>query len=372
MNIRYCPDCQEQCEPNDTECPECGFPLRLVVTIHGNSREIGKSQLKGWNRITQVLIRNGVRIETRRGGTLSRQQAWWALPGLGLLIFLVTIVFGDRVVDFFWEAPAAAQPVLDLGRAARAGNRVGEQGEEEKPESEIDTTFLEKALGTTPEQETITEDLSLDYGEYVNKTKASMAQIERYCRQALLDVRIRDRRRKGTLLSGDGLFVMGSSVLRDAFRNEVQTVNREGGYVQETVFIVPRANEPGVDGLDSRLIQHGKALGLSLLQVPIQKSFDFSFDYDDDLAPGDTVWIGAYAGRRFFVVEAKVVDSVQNEDNILFWVLGSNEGPHQSGAPVFNAYGELAGIFLHYEGRNTVVSLLRLREKGPLLFKYIK
>lgn len=362
MSLKFCPDCQAECRPGDEKCPECGFPMQLQIFANGGRREIPSSELDGWHRIVQVLQRSGVQVKTGRKSDLGQGGFWWSLPIIGGFILLMTFLFGGQVADALWSRPVAQAPILDLSQ----NNQAQESGDD------TDTSFLQSALGVTNEQRRLTEDLNTDVAQFVDRTRVSLSTLDQYGREALLSVRVRDTTRNGVMLGQEGLYLMPSDHLLGAFQSETRTVSRSGALVQETVFIVPEVGPPGTTPAGSELVEKSDSAGIALMQGPNRDGVSFPLNFDVDLSPNETVWVSLYSNREHVLREFTIVGSYNNLDGILFWELNGELQARDSGAPVFNAYGDLAGIYLNMEGRSLVLTLLRMREKTPFLFKRLR
>lgn len=366
MNVKFCPDCQEECAPDDLKCPECHFPMSLTLTTSGNRRIVEPDDLDDWNRIVGILKRNGVKMETRSASAILTHGMWWALPMLGVLTLISSIFFGPDLVDRIWEPITAPTPVLDL-------NKTVEEANGEDPDDGEDPSFLAEAFRVTPEQKQFTQDLNLDLNEYIDKPKATLEQIKANMESVLLEITIRSKKRKGVLLNSSGYLITPLEATTDAWKNEVQTFSENGSIIQKTVFVTPMAGRPGSSQQITSKVNDNQPVELTLLKASLNYETDCPINYEQDLNPNEKVWVGRFVSGRYYLEEAVIVNSQQNADNVLFWVLDSEElGPKDSGAPVFNEYGELSGILLYLNGQNTVLSMLRVREKAPTLYKIVK
>jgi len=366
MNVKFCPDCQEECSQEDLKCPECEFPLRLTMTASGNRRTIERSELDDWKRIEGILRRNGIKIESRPSSSFLTHGLWWALPLLGVLSLVTAIFMGPSLVDRIWEPQVSAPPpVLDLNQAA------GTLPEEEEDSSSA--SFLSEALKVSDKQKQLTQDLNLDLEQYIDKVEVSQEVIRSKVMQTLLELNIRDRKRRGVLLNSEGLFLAPITAVADAFRNEMRTITENGNITQENVYVEPMVNLPGKGAHASSKVKESQAVELVLLKASLKNGPNFSISYDTELEPNETVWVGRFVAGKHYLEEALVIESHHNVDDVLFWVLNETQlGPRDSGAPVFNRYGELAGVLIYQDEKAMVLSMLRLREKAPTLYKYVK
>lgn len=238
MSGPYCPDCGAQCNPGAAYCPECKFPMELKVTTHSKGLLIDSSQMDRWKRVSQILKRGGLRIQTRPDP--SNTMVWWLLPMSGMAILVITLLFGHRIVDKIWEPPKAGN-VLSL--PALNGEDLPESDAESIPEDSL--ASLKEAFKTSDEQRQFVTNDSVDLSEYVDRQEADLDQIRKAFSQAFLSVRVDNTRWRGTLISNDGLLLVDSRLVADAFRREIRTINRDRNISEQAVWIVPVAGLPG-------------------------------------------------------------------------------------------------------------------------------
>ncbi len=378
MNARFCPDCGEECASNARQCQECGFPLQLTTIGHGDYVTIPKAELPHWNRIVQILRRNSVTVESRPASSWSSHQAWWALPMIGFLVLVSTVFFGGNLVNLIWPAPEEAIPVLDLNAPPGQSGVSETTGVDttaddlDFDEDETDTSFLQSALKTSDEQMVVPEDQVENYDQFLDLPEASADEIADHMAQGVLEVSVKQTMRRGTLLGADGYFIAETTLLENAFQNDVRTITSRGSLVQENVYVVPLAGRPGENTQPASLIVDGPALGLSLLSAPIDADFDYELNFDADLVEGQEVWVASYYEGRFYPEKTTVTGSVANAQNVLFWTLEKDLGIGYGGAPVFNPDGKLGGVLLYFQGAPVVCSLYRLRDKAPMIFKELQ
>ena len=379
MSAKFCPDCGEQCGPDDEQCPECGFPMRFQVVSHGSFVTIPKSQAEHWQRIAQILRKNGMKLESKQAGAWSGHQAWWALPIVGAFIFLMTLIFGGSLVDTFWKPVYATVPVLDLNQPVdeegnplpQAQRSVNTAATANGDDSEVDTSFLKQALKTSEDQLVEPETQLYDPGDFVDLPEASADQIRRLGERATVEVSVSEQVWKGTLMSGDS-FAVASDVLLDAFRNETRSVVANGSLTQETVYVEPMANLFGLDKRPARVLIEGQAVGVTLLQGRWQHAIDFGFNFDEDITVGSELWICNRVGSKLYPEKVQVIDTLDTPDEVTFWVVDSGYGSNQAGAPVFDLFGRVTGIFLEVQGSDCVLSLYWLKDKAPQIYRELQ
>ena len=95
-------------------------------------------------------------------------------------------------------------------------------------------------------------------------------------------------------------------------------------------------------------------------------------DYNRDLQPTDYVYVVLYGGGLHTADKVRVKTAYTNFAQIVFWVLDKQIDLREAGSPVFDEYGSLIGILSAQDGQIVVLSLVRLREKSPTLYKQIK
>ena len=365
METRFCPECQEECRTDQTECRECGFPLELIVSDDGFTCRISGSQIERWQRISTLMRRNGIRIENRKV-LWSTDQTWWALPVSGLVIFILSLIYGPTLVNRIWEPPI-------INRVVALGPGSGASGDSPQTENEAgDADLLVEALSVSKAQKELNEKLNIDPETFVDKVKIPFDTINRLGQQALLDVRVRNRVRGGLLLNEKGLFLVEADLIQDAFVTESINVQESGALVRKTVFVAPMANFPDKELIASELVDEHGPTGLALLQAPINARSDYPINYDDEPAPGEKLWVFRHTRGEYFPETTTTVDTYNNSGNVLFHVVDLTLGEQDSSAPVFNEYGELIGIYLRRNDRNLVLSMKTFRERAPILFKHLR
>jgi len=394
MNPRYCLDCGAQCDADVTTCAECGFPMRLEVISEEDQIRLTKPQVENWKRVSQVLKRNGLIIHSTTGSGWSGHAAWWALPALGAMIFLVTLVFGGTLSDMIWKPPMAVRPVLDLNAGGGTtgdgsaepgvdreegsandgtGYDEGEEGDEYVGETSMaEVQSLSDALRTTQEQYDSSND-NIDLDEYVDKPEVSHATIEKFASQAMIDISVKNTKQKGTLLSRDGLFLVSSQLLDLAYKREVRTVPDGRSFREKVVTVIPTAGLAGKSQGQASSVFTSEETGVTLLRIAGNFPLDYSVDFDSPIEVATIVWLTREVNGKFYPEKVRVIDVIDydKENRIKYWVLESDFGSRNAGTPVFDTYGQLVGIFLPFQGHDTVLPLLTIRERAPLIFKAV-
>lgn len=381
MSTRFCPDCGAECGQQDQACRECQFPLQIQLVSQAGDLVIEKNQSQRWHRIAQILRRNGIKIETRARKYPARFQLWWALPGLGATIFLVTLLFGGALVDKIWPPPTQSARVLDLNQvnpSAPATNAAdatedatSETNAVDDSDPNLDTSFLRDALGSSDEQKVMTQDLNIDTDEFLDRPSLSRGEIEEIAQRGLLTMTVGDERFRATLLSDDGLVLTDRFSLGGAFQREKRMINTNGELKQTVVFVVPKVGFLNETQYQAEKVMENDALGIALVRAPLGEGPAYDIDFDLDLAVGETIYIASVERGAFTLEERQVVAPIQANADVTVWSLDRSVDPQGAGAPVFNAQGALVGIHVFMNGQEAVLPMLRLRERAPQVYREI-
>jgi len=370
MTVRFCPDCGAECHPQDHDCRECAFPLTFKLVSQDGELKILKAQSNRWQRIAQILRRNGIQIETHAARYPSRYLWWWALPGLGAVIFLFTILFGGKMVDRIWPPVEGPATVLDLNQVPTSKAASQQQAEDSLSDGDVDVSFLKQALESSEEQKEITQDLNLDLAAVRNQPVLSEEEIEAMAEKCLLHVKVGEDNYPGTMLNQAGMLVVDSFSINNAFRREKQTVASGGEYRQAVVYVVPKVGFVQQSAeTQADKIGVSDALGIAFLRAPLGATLPYEVNFEKDLAVGDTLYI-ATLNRGKLVLETRiVVNSVNNPAGIGLWGLDEAVDPRGSGSPVFSIHGELVGVYMYVNGQDMVLSMVRIRERDPQMYR---
>jgi len=366
MSPQYCPDCGEQCHVNEKSCHECSFPLVLNVEAVDNTVTISGKDLDSWKRISRLLQRNGLSVATRKANTWKTSQVWWALPSFGAIVLLATLLFGGELVDRIWEPPPLDQrPVLNMD------NPTGERTNKPEDVDTGDISSLHDALRTSDDQRRLTSDHALDLNLFVDKPKVTVDVIRDYLREASLRVTVKDTKGWATLLDDRGYFLMEAALNAGAFKRETLTVSSKGKLEEKTVFIVPMARRPGEEAQKSERVVPAGHLTIELMYADLNYQPNYKVDFETQMGVGQKVWICHYLEGVFYPEIASITGNQQIADSKI-WTLNSEWGASNSGSPIFDEAGNLAGIFLSYNGLDSALSLRTIREHAPLIYKEVK
>lgn len=371
MSIRFCPDCGAECGQQDQECRECRFPLHLQLVSQSGDLIIQKSQLNRWHRIAQILRRNGIKIESKARTYPARFQLWWALPAVGAIIFLLTILFGGRLVDRLWPPVVQTAQVLDLNQVPdrQVGAPVDDNTSSEDADlGDVDTSFLKDALGSSDEQKVMTQDLNVNTEDYIDKQVLSFGEIQDIAERSLMMVTVGEERFRGTLVNED-LVLVETFTLVNAFQREKRTINKDGKFKTMTVFLVPEVGPVNGSATEAAKVMEDEDLGIALLGAPIGFGPDKALDFELDLAVGETVYVARVERGNLALDERRVQAPFQAGADVTMWQLDRSVDPQGGGAPVFDVHGALIGIFLFKNGQEGVLPLLRLRERAPQMYR---
>ncbi|CAM2067684.1 Zinc ribbon domain-containing protein [Sulfidibacter corallicola] len=368
--MRFCPECGADVGPDATSCPDCRFPLQLQILAEGRGFRITSQQAGNWSRISNLLRRNGINVSVDQTDSETVRQLWWSLPFVGLLVFILSLAFGSHWVDMIWERPQITPVMVDLNRKNGELADGGTNSENISEEAEA----LLSAFRTTEEQRRLTEAWKNESVNTVERADATEDQVLAVARQAVLSVKVRDAYQKGTLIGSEGRFFVVSDFLTGAFQTEKQNVTTEGRYVQEFRYIAPEVELNSGGSEDAQLIQQVEGIHLTLLQANSVGDPAFSREFDRNLDLGEPVWIAVSEERGGDVaLEAlRIRNTVKNDKGITFWTLNEGVDSSNLGAPVFNRYGDLTGIYLQVGGEDVVLSLRELREKVPSVYRSLK
>ena len=381
MKTLFCPNCGAQCRAEDSQCPDCRFPMRLNTITYPDHVRIPKSHLKHWQQISQLLMRNSIKVENRGAVGWSQSQVWLILPGFGLLLFLTTLLFGGNVVDLIWKPPEAPVAMLDLNLQENGGNPLPNAGSEsvDPPggtDSPANTSFLQEALQVTRAQKNLDQELGTDLQEYVDKPEVSAQEIRRLSQRALVLVEVRDRHQKGVIVNESGLLLVDADIVRDAFRTETQTLASEGRLVQEARLVLPTVGRPGEPMERAQLSEQSDRVGVSLLRVPNSFELPYELNFEESFREGEFLWITTFHGGDYYPQKVRITGvtrqgSIADGTDLTFWSLDTDYQNHHSGSPVFNIHGQLSGLLICRNNRNMVLSLDQLRARAPLIYKGI-
>ena len=368
MSPQFCPDCGGQCNAEDSHCPECQFPLELEIVREAKAVRIPLDKEDRWNRIARLLQRNGLRIKPVEGASLASHQGWWALPSAGLIVFLLTLLFGGSLVDMIWEPPPPSAAVLDLTTPqAKAAEASGSETTSIK-----DISFLTDAFKPSAEQKEITQAQNIDLNAYIDQPIVDQREIEGHFRQSMVTISVLKRKQRGTLLSPGGFFVAATDLIQDAFRREVETVSVNRTIQEQVTYVVPMVSPSQGDEYEASLVMTSGQVGLSLLSAPFSSTLGFEYNYDRNLSAGVEVWVCRRVNDDYFAEKTRVLDVLPYNSEVNFWVVDSTIGSTHIGSPVFNIHGQMCGVLLNHAGQNAVVSLVTIRERAPLIFKNVK
>ena len=373
MTVRFCPDCGAECHPQDHDCRECQFPLTFKLVSQDGDLKILKSQSNRWQRIAQILRRNGIQIETHAANFPGRYLWWWALPGLGAVIFLFTILFGGKMVDRIWPPAEGPARVLDLNQVPTTAKGAAQQRDAQSQDGgDVDVSFLKEALESSEEQKEMTQNLNLDLNAVKNQPVVPEADILEMASKCLLRMEVGEDQYLGTMLNQDGMLIVDSLSINNAFRREKQTVASGGEYRQAVVYVVPKVGFVRQNTkLQAEKVDVSETLGIAFLRAPISESLPYEANFERDLGVGDTLYI-ATLERDALVLETRTVtNGMASPGGINLWLLDRPVNPRGSGSPVFSIHGELVGVYMYVNGQDTVLSMARIRERDPQMYREI-
>lgn len=345
--------------------------MSLQVVSHDDHIAIHGKDMTAWNRISQLMRRNGIRIQHQAAGSWAFLRVWWVLPVVGFTFFLMTLIFGGALADMIWEPPPS-RPVMDL-RANQSANDGSSRGPSTTDAGTQDgANFLAEALRTSEAQQFQPENQVSFAEQDANRQTLTLEEITLVLESACVDLAIGNRRRKATRLTEDGRLMTDYQIQDYAFRNESRTVEGREGFFQRMEYVVPMASLRGQPAKKTRLLEVGEDAELALLKSPINADIAYYINFDRDLNMSDEVWVSDYTMKRFFPIKAQIVDTVSRRGKALMYVLDSSLTVTNSGTPVLNIYGDVVGVLLVRNNQNFVVSLYQMRDKSPMLFRELQ
>lgn len=370
MTIRFCPDCGAECGPEDEACRDCSFPLRIVLVTDRGHLRIQKAELTRWNRIAQILRRNGIKVEMRPDSAQAKYLFWWALPGMGALFFLLTLLLGGRMVDSIWPPPDPSKTVVigSKNNSATGNETEASTDPEQKP---LDTQFLMDALGSSNEQKIITQDLNINPDEFTDREILNEGDIQRIAKACLLTVTVGNDSYYGALLTDRGLFLTDVNALNGAFQRVKRTFEEDGQLKQEMVFIVPQVGVNGPGNIQAEKLGESEGLGIALMQAPLKTETFHTMDFDREMMPGEVVYIATQNLGDVELTECELREPIARPGDVTLWSLNRPINKDASGAPVFSQDGKLVGVLVGWSGDELVLPLLQLREREPQLFRQL-
>jgi len=315
MKNKFCPDCAAECLDADYNCPDCGFPLVIDVVSEGTRIVIRGENTSRWARISQLLRKNGLTIDT-------------------------------------------------LSEANPAQN--GENGS-----SEIETAFLQDALKASDQQKVLEEDQDAFADDFFGAPTAAIEEIRSYSQQSRFIVEVGEHSGIGILVSEFGHILVPSSVVEDAFQRKTTTVLSKGTLVEDYRTVIPKAGPVGFGRVFADLIRQSATLDLALLQTESTGTLEFDLDFDSEPKVGDAVWLAVFRGDKPNPESITISERISDASGVTYLVLNSSMSTVYEGAAVFNGSGALVGIFVQHDGQGLLLTNRQIREKAPLIYKAI-
>ncbi len=358
MSNSFCPDCGSDCSQHLESCPECQFPLTLLLRANEGKLVLKGEELKSWHRISQLLRRNGLKIETQAVSSGS-QHWWWAVPGVGLFIFLLTLVFGTSVANSIWPPPPIQHvPTLEL--AAK---------DEEEPEA-TDPSFLVEALKASRDQEPDEEEI--DPYEIIDREVLAYEQIQELGSAYYLEVDVEGNFGAGILMSEDGKALTSQQSVAGAFERKRSTVTKGGSFTQDTLVILPQTSLLDGSRSQAQLTLEAPGIAAVLLQTDLSSSLPAEPDFDSYPKTGELVWVCLMRAQQIYPEQAKIVADSLIESSATLVQLDSSFQAVHSGTPILSIHGDLVGMLMVESGRNMMLPMRAIRERAPLIYKQLQ
>lgn len=361
MNNKFCPECAAQCSELDFNCPECGFPMVIDVVSEGQRIIIRGEHVSRWNRLAQLLRRNGMTINTTISKSTAHQQIWWALPGAGLLVFLLSLLLGQPLADAIWPPPPSFSSPL-------ASSATSPDAPQEPQSDAVETAFLQDALKASEQQRYFEEQIP-DEEEIFPLQAVSVEEIRRHMRQARCRIEVGERKGFGVLMSEFGHVLVLSSLIEGAFERKTTTVLSEGTLVEDYRTVYPKASVEKSDLVFADLVEVSSLLDIALLKIEVVQPLDFALDFDDEPEVGEAVWVGVFRGDKAMPEAATVIDQKGDASRVTYYRLDTAVSAHDEGAGIFDQSGTMIGILVRVEDQDCLLTNFQIRDKAPLIYK---
>lgn len=396
MSARFCPDCGAECSGKEEQCPDCAFPLSMELqTGMGWVRFQGRG-LAQWQRVAQLLSRNGVMIAQRPASGWEDQKWWWLLPGAGLLFLLSTVAFGPALAGWIWP-PHQDASILEITqnpmrrKAVAEGSPVGgnlpnrpasgstasvepsPQGEGTDKGAAMDNGIddQEAVPAIQEEDAASTEEWSAMEEELAPEVEGEEALLR--LSQAMGKVSMNGRSAQATLLSPGGAVLVPSWVVAKAFTREERMV-AEGGRIEEkSVPLVPRLSFRDRSAAAIELMMEPGNLPMAFLSSDFSLPETVEVGYFDTLSLGQAVFLLTSPEPPFSALRTSVVgERTELRSGLRLFQLTSSLGEGMDGSPVLSSSGQIVGAFLSAEGADCVVILADLINKSPGVINKIR
>ncbi|MCB1044310.1 MAG: trypsin-like peptidase domain-containing protein [Acidobacteria bacterium] len=351
----FCPECGVDCTHHTDNCPDCQFPLSISLLARERELIISSEQQKRWNRIAQLLRRNGLTVTVEPKPRISPHW-WWALPGSGLLVFMFALFFGGPIANKIWPPPPMQFiPALQLGE---------EDKKDEEPS--IDTTFLTDALRVSGDQDPI-EDDSLDVFETVNRIKVDYDEIRRLAEVHYVEIKVEGHYGAGVYVSENGLILTTKDTVAGAFVEKDVNVQEGTSLIQKKIVLLPDVSPIGGPTSTASLIQDSVEMGVALLSSESDRPIEAKLEFEKYPSQGESVWIGKMRGGAIYPEEATLTKG--GSGSASYMPMSSSLQDLHSGSPVFNEFGELIGMLAVEGGGNFLIPFRSIRESAPFIYR---
>ncbi|MCB1053150.1 MAG: hypothetical protein H6510_00050 [Acidobacteria bacterium] len=374
MTARFCPDCGIECQHQDTQCPDCAFPLELEIQTSLNWQRFKGINVQKWNRIAQLLMKNGIVIQSRPATDWEDQKFWWIFPGAGLLVLLSTFLFGPSLANWIWPI-RADQEVLTLDQnPIRAKIQDPNQPEINDPPEE---RLPPAARSEPPVPETTQEpgdDLSeltpplteSDFGPAI-----SLEEAESILADCAGRVRLEGQSSFCALVGTQGAVLAPANLLVNAFKRENKLVSDSGSLEEKAVVLVPAISLNGRQVESSQMLAQRDSVPFVLLETDLNLPATIQIEAFRPLSIDDRVYFIS-ATQPMQVESAKVVsDRFDAYSGLRLFHLSSSFGDRLDGSPVLTEQGKLIGCFMTFDDQDCVVVLTDLVNKMPEAYPYL-
>jgi hypothetical protein len=350
--------------------------------------------LAQWQRVAQLLARNGVTIAQRPASSWEDQKWWWLLPGAGLLFLLSTVAFGPALAAWLWP-PRQESGILEITqnpmrlKAVPEGSKLAEElagraMSEAEPSATTETPTqvdsMEIVAGgdgaVSPAQEEAGEAASSDewsVSEEDNAPEVDAQEALSRLTQAMGKVTLDGNSARATLLSPRGAVLVPSWVVAKAFSRELRMVAGNGKIEEKTISLVPRLSFKDRSAAATELLMEPGELPMAFLGSDFSLPESVEVGYFDSLNIGQAVFLLTSSDPPYSAMRASVVgERTDLRSGLRLFQLTSSLGESLDGSPVLDGSGRLVGSFLSAEGADCLVALADLINKSPGVINKIR
>lgn len=356
--MKYCPDCGAERRHEEEICPECKFPLNLEVQEHDGIYHTASGQKESWQRVWTLLRKSGLTIQISRKGSMTQSQAWFAFPAIGLIVFVLSLLFSQPLAK--WLLPADTQVVsIDFSKANQT-----EVQSREQPNNDI--SMLKNALKASEEQSVDADDLEAIQEVHFLSEEEILQQVE----NSIVSISNENKEGYGVFFLEGGYILTTGHLMENAFTRVRDTIQGDRTFSQGMRTITPEIYS-GTNPLDDpELIHRLDSPPIAILRVDDAPAITFDSDYQNTYSDGTKVWIVLDLSGQLAVESAKIGEVIAADD-VEAVRLDTSVKRNTEGLPVFNEAGELVGIQMEIDNMKAMIPLVNIREKAPIVYRDI-